>query len=57
MYSGRRGMRSPSITSTKRPSTSDSTRIEPKNRISSGMPMIVTDRPSDTDSPVTTHTK
>ena len=33
-------MRSPSITSTMRPSTSDSRRTEPKYRITNGMPMI-----------------
>ena len=57
LYSGRRGMRSPSITSTMRPSTSDSTRTEPRNRITNGMPMISTARPADSDTPVTTQVK
>ena len=57
LYNGRRGMRSPSITSTSRPSTSDSTRTEPRNRITNGMPMISTARPADSDAPVTTQVK
>ena len=56
-YNGRRGMRSPSITSTMRPSTSDSTRTEPKYRITNGMPMISTASPADIDTPVTTQVK
>lgn len=56
-YSGRRGMRSPSIVSTIRPSTSDSTRTEPKYRIANGTPMISTARPADSDTPVTTQVK
>ena len=56
-YSGRRGMRSPSITSTMRPSSSDSIRIEPRNRIRNGMPMISTANPADIDVPATTQAK
>ena len=48
VYSGRRGMRTPSNTSTIRPSTSDRTRTLPKNRIS---------RPTETLAPVTTQVK
>ena len=54
---GRRGMRSPSSTSTSRPSSSDSPRMEPKNSTATGTPMIRISRPSDSDRPVTTQLK
>ena len=57
LYSGRRGMRSPSMTSTMRPSTSARMRVAPTNRMKNGMPMIRTARPSDSDAPVTTQAK
>ena len=56
-YTGRRGMRMPSIASTMRPSTSDSTRTLPKNSTMNGRPMISTDNPADSDNPVTAQVK
>ena len=57
VYSGRRGMRTPSNTSTIRPSTSDSNRTDIRNSSSSGMPMIRISRPTETLAPVTTQVK
>ena len=50
-------MRSPSSTSTTRPSTSDSRRTDIRNNNSSGMPMIRIIRPNDRLAPVTTQVK
>jgi len=57
VYIGRRGMRTPSSASMMRPSTSDSTRTDPRNSNSTGMPMIRISSDTDSDSPVTTQVK
>lgn len=50
-------MRTPSSVSTTRPSTSDSTRTDPKNSTSNGTPMIRIIKPADRLAPVITQVK